>query len=103
MRGKPFEKGNPGKPKGAEAKATKEAKELFNLTLENQIPHIQTAFEEVYKTDKVKYLELFAKYAQYFVPRKTDVTTNEPQIVYLNDPVREEEIKRIIDKLEKEY
>ena len=101
---KPGQSGNPaGKPKGAEAKTTKEAKELFVLTLENQVSNIQTAFAEVFKTDKVKYLELFAKYAQYFVPKKTDMTIEEDKVIYVNGPVRKEEIKKIVEKLKEEY
>jgi hypothetical protein len=74
----PFDKGNThgeGRPKGAENKLTKEARELFIETLEGQVPHITEAFEKVRKDNPTKYLELFAKYAQYFVPRKVDSNT----------------------------
>ena len=65
--------GNPkGKPKGAENKLTKEARELFIETLEGQVPNIEEAFKEVLEKNPAKYLELFAKYAQYFVPRKSE-------------------------------
>lgn len=70
-----FEKGNnasKGRPKGAENKLTKEARELFIETLEGQVPNIEDAFAEVLKNNPAKYLELFAKYAQYFVPRKSE-------------------------------
>ena len=96
--------GNPaGKPKGSNSKVTKKAKELFVSILENEVSNIETAFAEVYKTDKVKYLELFARYAQYFVPKKTDLALEEEKTIYVNTPVREAEIKRIMDKLEREY
>lgn len=72
----PFQKGksgNPkGKPKGADNKLTKEARELFIETLEGQVPNIEDAFKKVYNDNPAKFLELFAKYAQYFVPRKTE-------------------------------
>jgi hypothetical protein len=71
-----FEKGNGGKPKGANNKVVQEARALFVQTLEGQVPNIQEAFEEVRIKDPSKYLELFAKYAQYFIPKKVDVTTN---------------------------
>jgi len=73
---KGFTKGNEGKPKGANNKVVQEARVLFVQTLEGQVPNIQEAFEEVRIKDPSKYLELFAKYAQYFIPKKVDVTTN---------------------------
>jgi len=71
----PFKKGNKegnGRPKGAENKLTKEAREIFIETLEGQVPNIEDAFKKVLKESPSKYLELFAKYAQYFVPKKTE-------------------------------
>lgn len=71
----PFKKGNKegnGRPKGAENKLTKEAREIFIETLEGQVPNIEDAFDKVLKDSPAKYLELFAKYAQYFVPKKTE-------------------------------
>ena len=67
--------GNPkGKPKGAENKLTKEARTIFLETLEGQAKHIEAAFDEVRKENPKAYLDLFAKYAQYFVPKKTENT-----------------------------
>ena len=71
----PFEKGHKegkGRPKGAENKLTKEAREIFLETLEGEAPHIAAAFEIVRKENPKAYLDLFAKYAQYFVPKKTE-------------------------------
>jgi hypothetical protein len=69
------ESGNPkGKPKGAEGKVTKAARDIFLETLEGQAPHIAAAFEEVRRDNPRAYLDLFAKYAQYFVPKKTENT-----------------------------
>ena len=71
----PFKKGNKegnGRPRGAENKLTKEAREIFIETLEGQVPNIEDAFKQVLKESPSKYLELFAKYAQYFVPKKTE-------------------------------
>lgn len=70
-----FEKGNKlgkGRPKGAENKLTAEAREIFIQTLENQVPNIEEAFSKVLEQSPSKYLDLFAKYAQYFVPKKTE-------------------------------
>jgi hypothetical protein len=72
----PFKKGESGnkngRPKGAQDKITKEAREIFIETLEGQVPNIEDAFDKVLKDSPAKYLELFAKYAQYFVPKKTE-------------------------------
>jgi len=71
----PFEKGHKlgkGRPKGADNKLSKEAREIFIETLEGQVPNIEDAFSKVLKESPSKYLELFAKYAQYFVPKKTE-------------------------------
>jgi hypothetical protein len=68
-----FEKGNSGKPKGATNKVTNEARELFLQTLEAQVPNIMQAFDDVREKNPVQYLDLFAKYAQYFVPKKTSL------------------------------
>tara|TARA_R110000744_G_scaffold372161_1_gene483682 strand:- start:1399 stop:1698 length:300 start_codon:yes stop_codon:yes gene_type:complete len=69
------ESGNPkGREKGVENKITKEARDIFLETLEGQAPHIAKAFEEVRRDNPRAYLDLFAKYAQYFVPKKTENT-----------------------------
>lgn len=76
----PFKKGESGnkngRPKGAQDKLTKEAREIFIETLEGQVPNIEDAFAKVLKESPSKYLELFAKYAQYFVPKKTEADVN---------------------------
>lgn len=78
---KPGKSGNPnGKPKGATGKVVTEARQLFVETLQGQVPSIHAAFEAVKAKDPAKYLELFAKYAQYFVPKKVDVTTNGEEV-----------------------
>jgi hypothetical protein len=66
-----FAKGNKGKPKGAENKIKQEARQLFLDTLEGEVPNIKEAFEFVRRENPEKYLDLFAKYAQYFVAKKT--------------------------------
>lgn len=76
-----FKKGHKGHKKpGAVNKITQQARELFVEILEGQVPNIKLAFAEVYENDKTKFLELYAKYAQYFVPRKVDITTKDNPI-----------------------
>jgi len=70
-----FEKGNTagkGRPKGTPNKVTIEMREMFIQTLEGQVPNIEKAFADVLSKSPEKYLDLFAKYAQYFVPKKTE-------------------------------
>ena len=62
-----------GKPKGVENKVTKQSKELFVQILEGEVQHIQQAFAEVRQDDPSKYLDLFAKYAKYFVPAQVKI------------------------------
>lgn len=69
-------KGSPktgGKQKGTPNKLTQSARELFISTIEAQVPSIQAAFDFVKKDDPAKYLELLAKYAQYFVPKQVEM------------------------------
>lgn len=71
----PFEKGHKqgkGRPKGSENKITSDARAMFLETLEGQSEHLSEAFEKVRQESPSKYLDLFAKYAQYFVPKKTE-------------------------------
>jgi hypothetical protein len=69
-----------GRSKGVPNKITQTARELFASTLEQQVPNLLEAFESVRESDPAKFLELFAKYAQYFVPKQVDVTTNGEQV-----------------------
>lgn len=71
--GKKFEKGNPGKPAGAENKTTKAAKELFVSIMEGEVDHIKESLEKVRKKDPAKYLEVLSKFYPYFIPKKIEV------------------------------
>jgi hypothetical protein len=77
-----FKKGDQraGRPKGVGNKKTEEARELFVQTLEGQVSHIYDAFEEVRLKDPARYLDLFAKYAMYFVPKKVDLTSDNEKV-----------------------
>jgi len=77
-----FEKGHSklgGKTKGSENKVSKAARELFLTTLEGEVEHISASFAQVRETDPAKYLDLFAKYAQYFMPKKLDISNSDNQ------------------------
>lgn len=77
-------KGHPhyggGKEKGTPNKVTTEARELFTKTLAGQVEHIADSFDKVRVSNPEKYLDLFAKYAQYFVPKYVDVASNGEQV-----------------------
>jgi len=65
---------NAGRPKGAVNKITKESREVFLLTLQGQIEHIDKAFETLRNESAKDYLNTFAKYAGFFVPKMTEST-----------------------------
>lgn len=72
-----------GRVKGTPNKLDANARKLFIETLEGLSPNIQKAFLDVLngvedeegniiiKPNPEKFLDLFSKYAQYFVPKKT--------------------------------
>ena len=101
----PFKKGESGNPKGrkegSENKVTTAARELFLLTIEEQVEYIPKAFTDVrdgLRNDKDddwiinpnpdRYLDLLSKYIQYFVPKKTensDTVKHEFPTIDMND------------------
>lgn len=72
-----FEKGNPGKQKGAEHKTTKAAKELFVSIMEGQQGHIEESLNKVREKDPARYLDLLSKFYPYFIPKKVELETPE--------------------------
>lgn len=84
-RGKPFEKGNSGKPKGAETKTNKRARELFIEIMEGEIDNIRDSLNEIRGKDKGKYLEVLSKFFPYFIPKKIDMTTDAPIEIIIKD------------------
>jgi hypothetical protein len=74
---------NKGKPKGAKSKVLIEARKLFNITLEGQVPFLMSAFDEVRKEDPAMFLKLFAQYAQFFVPKKIDHSSSDGSMNYV--------------------
>jgi len=85
-------KGTPktgGRVVGSINKTTAEQKELFNQLWANNLPKMDKAFQDVLLEDPAKYLELLAKYAQYFVPKKVEQDVNinqiEPPTIVIKD------------------
>jgi hypothetical protein len=89
-----------GRQKGVENKITKEAREIFVQTLEGEVPYIKDAFASVRDSDPAKYLELFAKYAQYFVPKKLQVDGSQFAII---PQMTQTDVKQLNGKFDTEY
>ncbi len=72
-----FKKGDkrPRKPKGAENKVTKEARELFKDIMEGEIIHVQESFQKVRQKNPAKYLDCLSKLMPYFLPKQVDLTS----------------------------
>jgi hypothetical protein len=63
-----------GKQKGYTSEPVKKAQELFVSLLEGEVPNLQEAFEYVRTNDPAKYLDIYAKFAQFFAPKKTELS-----------------------------
>ena len=70
-----------GRPKGSVDKVTSDAKALFMEIMEGQVPKVQEALNEVYKEDKAAFLKYLAALMPYFIPKKTDVTSNGKELI----------------------
>lgn len=76
-----FKKGeSKGKPKGALNKTTKQAHELFMLIMNRQVPNIEDALLNIKNDDSEKYINALSKLLQYYIPRRTDVTSGDERI-----------------------
>ena len=73
-----WKKGQGGKPKGALNRTTKEAHELFIMIMNRQMDRVETALANI--NDDEKYLNSLAKLLQYYIPRKTDITSGDEKI-----------------------
>lgn len=80
--GKPFQKGNAGKPKGAQHKTTKAAKELVVELVDYGLEKAKRKLDEI--EDPKDYLDTLSKFIGYVMPKKTstDLTTDGQPIVW---------------------
>jgi hypothetical protein len=82
--------GRKRKPKGAINRTTKEAHELFMFIMNGQVDLIDNALRSIYSDDKEKYVNALSRLWQYYMPRRTDITSDDkpistmPQIVIKN-------------------
>jgi hypothetical protein len=75
-----FKEGNPGRPKGAVNKTTRQVKECLTEALNGQGDQIKIALQELYATDKGKYLDAISKLLPYEIAKKTDITSKDEKI-----------------------
>ena len=77
-----FKKGDGRKrrPKGAVNRTTKEAHELFMFIMNRQVENIEGALIKINREDPEKYINALSKLMQYYIPRKTDVTSGDEKI-----------------------
>jgi len=103
---KGFQKGvvtNPrGKKPGTQNKTTKQAKEILNKILFDELPNIKEALSDIKIKDKYKYLDTFAKLLSFALPKKTDLTSDDeklPSNVNINVTSQEnaEKLKEFLD------
>ncbi len=80
-----FKTGNTGKPKGAETKTNKRARELFVEIMEGEVDNIKESLNEIRQKDKGKYLEVLSKFFPYFIPKKIDMTSDTPIEIIIKD------------------
>jgi hypothetical protein len=80
---KGFKKGHTkvgGKQIGSLNKTTKQSQELFMKIMNGQVKYIEPALKSIYEDDPEKYVNALSKLFQYFMPRKTDITTGDEKI-----------------------
>jgi len=66
-----------GKTSGTPNKTTKEAKEILNKILFDEIPNIKAALLAIKEKDEYKYLECLSKLFPFVIAKKTDVTSDD--------------------------
>ncbi len=67
--------GNPsGRPQGAKDKTTKSIREKFNLLIENNFDKIQTDFESLTASERIRY---YLEFARFVLPKLNSVEITE--------------------------
>ena len=73
-----WKKGEGGKPKGALNRTTKDAQRLFIEIMDGQMDRVREALANI--DDDERYINSLAKLLQYYLPRKTDITSGDEKI-----------------------
>jgi len=74
-----WKKGQGGKPKGALNRTTKDAQRLFIEIMDGQMDRVKEALANI--EDDEKYINALSKLLQYYLPRKTDVTSDGERLI----------------------
>ncbi|HUX92924.1 MAG TPA: hypothetical protein VMV36_03890 [Ignavibacteriaceae bacterium] len=69
-----------GRPAGTPNKTTKQAKEILNKILFDELPNIKEALADIKAKDKYKYLDTFVKLLSFALPKKTDLTSDDEKL-----------------------
>jgi hypothetical protein len=69
-----------GRKKGTENITTKQAKEILNQILFDELPNVKQALADIKAKDKYKYLDTFAKLLSFAIPKKTDLTSDDEKL-----------------------
>lgn len=77
MAAKKFQKGNPGKPKGAVSKVNQDAKALFVKIMEGQVPEIEVALAQIRERSPFNYIVCLSKLMPYFMPKQIDLRSDD--------------------------
>lgn len=64
-----FKKGQGGKPKGAQMKATKKAKEIILAAIDNMAPDFMGVMNELKETDKKTYVQVMVRLFDFVLPK----------------------------------
>jgi hypothetical protein len=95
--------GNPsGRVKGVPNKTTKQAKELMEKVLFNEIDNIQKSLAKIRSNDgDVKYIDSLVKLLAYVMPKKSDITSDDEAIqgLTINVVVDDSETAETLKKL----
>ena len=76
------------KSKRGPAKTTQETRRVLTEVMGGQVDNIESALNDLFKRDKLKYLQIMQNLMQYAVPKLTDNQhnlTNEQQIFDFED------------------
>ncbi len=104
MKRNTFQKGNPGKPKGATNKTTDKVKAAFAMLLENNLEKLQEDLDKLKPIERINFLK---DLSEYIIPKLArvdstiDATLNKPfagvpRFEWAKD-ITEEERERIIN------
>jgi Na+-transporting NADH:ubiquinone oxidoreductase subunit NqrD len=79
-----------GRKQGTPNKTTKEARELFVQIMNDEIPNIKEALQQIKAESPVKYVDALAKLFQYTIPKQLDVTSDgeritDVKVTYVNN------------------